>query len=649
MIKNKIMLIEILILLLVIPITFAQFEVNIISEKHDLIDHEIIVEVKNLDNFSKNFNLRFMLTNTNFNLDDIEHVYIYEYKPILKKFPIYSTRTVEKTCFFNQTIDNKTNVEIPYDCSYNETYISGFEYKRELDWIPIKRALDFDGKIAKTEYGNISVPKRNSAPKFDDFNKIYDTDGTKLFKITWKTPIVKRSSGYGSSGYFAIEDANTGINYDPWWNTNWRYKSEIKITNPDDSFIPNFGVRVALNTANLISAGKMKSDCSDIRIVNETSLTTIPHTVTNCNSASTNIYFKINMDKKETTNNIYIYYGNPSATSTNTTLCQSFYIFCDDFESGTLNNWNSRANNGGGWEIYNFGAGYGYVIRARQGTFAYRGAIDTYGKTEFYRTGVELIYDTLIYDPTGGTYNGVGIARSVKTDGAYDNNPFTNFIDTNNWGISNFRIANYSTALTMFSSDLPQYNNNWDTVSIRFNATHIRIDSLTRGNSSTTYRAFFNAHNAQNSSYFIAIHASTSDDTQHYIDNVRVRQASIIEPSYYFTGEESAPTTTTTTTTTIPSNGNITGVEFNDLFNIFKTGFVDGIFGNWFLAGLGLLAIGTWLGVSLGLSIDILLALTLPLTFTLVLTTVLPPLASLIIGLIATVLIYIIYLRLFRR
>lgn len=91
------------------------------------------------------------------------------------------------------------------------------------------------------------------------------------------------------------------------------------------------------------------------------------------------------------------------------------------------------------------------------------------------------------------------------------------------------------------------------------------------------------------------------------------------------------------------------GVTFQDIFNIFKVGFVDNIAGSWFLAGLMLVGISLWIGISLGFSVTSMLVIFLPISLTLVATSILPPTLSFIIAVVITVFMYLIYTRLFKK
>ena len=309
------------------------FNVKIISEKHDLTEHEVIIEVQNLDRKNRNFDLGFFITKTSFNLSELKDVWIYEWKPILKTFHNYTY--VNKTVYYpysNYIIQlasiNKTNqtFELPPNCwkdPKNSTHyacnvsvaIDNPYQAYELDWKPAKMQLIRHPDKVLADYGNIKIPKYNSKCEKDDFGNVYDCNGTKKFKIVWKTPISRLSNGWGSYGYYAIYDGLTNISYDPWWNTSWQYRRPINITEQSGNTLTDYQVKLTIDTATLISEGKMNSDCSDIRFTDEND-NEIPYWIeSGCNSANTIIWVKVPNIPASSSTTIYMYYGNSEASS----------------------------------------------------------------------------------------------------------------------------------------------------------------------------------------------------------------------------------------------------------------------------------------------------------------------------------------------
>ncbi len=106
-----------------------------------------------------------------------------------------------------------------------------------------------------------------------------------------------------------------------WWNGSWLYNSEINISSivSTDELV---SVNLTIDTKALIDAGKMQSDCDDLRFINDSNTGQLKYeyenkdsTVFGCNTNNTIIFIRETI-KSDNSTSIYMYYGNPSATST---------------------------------------------------------------------------------------------------------------------------------------------------------------------------------------------------------------------------------------------------------------------------------------------------------------------------------------------
>jgi len=96
------------------------------------------------------------------------------------------------------------------------------------------------------------------------------------------------------------------------------YRRPVTINNTQNSnTLTNYQVLITLNTQNLISAGKMKSDCGDIRISDSDGITKLSYWLETgtCNSTSTKIWTKVPSIPGGSTKTIYLYYGNLNLSS----------------------------------------------------------------------------------------------------------------------------------------------------------------------------------------------------------------------------------------------------------------------------------------------------------------------------------------------
>jgi hypothetical protein len=112
------------------------------------------------------------------------------------------------------------------------------------------------------------------------------------------------------------------------------YRRPITITNTTSS-LTDHQVLVTLDTQSLISAGKMRTDCGDIRFTDSDGTTSLNYWLeSGCNTTSTTIWVKVPSIPASSTKTIYVYYGNPSATSQSNG--DNTFDFFDDFEDGVI-------------------------------------------------------------------------------------------------------------------------------------------------------------------------------------------------------------------------------------------------------------------------------------------------------------------------
>lgn len=115
------------------------------------------------------------------------------------------------------------------------------------------------------------------------------------------------------------------------WLTNWNYRKAITISN-SGSLLTNYQIQITIDTASLIIATKLRSDCGDIRFTDTDGSTLINYWIeSGCNTSTTSIWIKV-PSIPNGTKIIYLYYGNPLEISLSNGT-NTFLVF-DDFESG---------------------------------------------------------------------------------------------------------------------------------------------------------------------------------------------------------------------------------------------------------------------------------------------------------------------------
>ena len=131
-----------------------------------------------------------------------------------------------------------------------------------------------------------------------------------------------------------IPGSTTNVNFEleqtTWWDINFRNKQELVVNNPTSEVLVDFpflanqenGRITGINTARLISEGKLKEDCSDLRFINQNEIEELSFEFESinslnfgCNTENTIIWLK--GDLRRGNNIFYMYYGNPEATLIN--------------------------------------------------------------------------------------------------------------------------------------------------------------------------------------------------------------------------------------------------------------------------------------------------------------------------------------------
>ena len=143
----------------------------------------------------------------------------------------------------------------------------------------------------------------------------------------------------GSYESFAEEAVNTTPS--GWFNSSWEYRKPIIIDNTlNPSQLTDFQILITFSSASLIDEGKMRSDCGDLRFADANGVKLNYWIESGINTENTRVWVKIPLVPAGSSTTIYMYYGNPEATSeSNGTATFEFF---DDFEN--LNNWNLRGS-----------------------------------------------------------------------------------------------------------------------------------------------------------------------------------------------------------------------------------------------------------------------------------------------------------------
>jgi len=119
------------------------------------------------------------------------------------------------------------------------------------------------------------------------------------------------------------------------WLDGWQYRVPITIRENSGNLLENYQVLIEINTEELISQGKMRSDCGDIRFALGNGTLLNYWIEDGCDSNETKIWVKIPEIPASGTKEIYMYYGNSLAESESNG--DAVFEFFDDFNRADIN------------------------------------------------------------------------------------------------------------------------------------------------------------------------------------------------------------------------------------------------------------------------------------------------------------------------
>ncbi|NPA33614.1 MAG: DUF2341 domain-containing protein, partial [Chlorobi bacterium] len=118
--------------------------------------------------------------------------------------------------------------------------------------------------------------------------------------------------------------------------TSWKYRNKIKIYNPNPFSVDSFQIRIEINTSELILAGQMAINGSDIRFTDE-NCNPIPFYIEGPIPSEKTVIFLLLDSLPDSTKikTIYMYYGNPFASPT-ASPPSAIFDYWDDFTGTSL-------------------------------------------------------------------------------------------------------------------------------------------------------------------------------------------------------------------------------------------------------------------------------------------------------------------------
>jgi len=164
----------------------------------------------------------------------------------------------------------------------------------------------------------------------------------KWFRIVFNPKIETVAKGYKTTGKIALNLSN--LIFDPWWNASWSYRKS-HVINSAAGAGTNYQVRITVHYgsgtdsgANVYLNSHCRTDFGDVRFVDDNDTTSLDYWMESKTDGDNAIFWVEVADDLSSANaTIYVYYGNPSATTTSNG--PNTFTFFDDFSTDPSTRW----------------------------------------------------------------------------------------------------------------------------------------------------------------------------------------------------------------------------------------------------------------------------------------------------------------------
>jgi hypothetical protein len=209
----------------------------------------------------------------------------------------------------------------------------------------------------------------------------------------------------------------------------WVYRMPITIGNAS-SAQTDYQIGLYLNLSAQVSAGKIKIDLGDLRFT-DSSGNALSYWIENATASAARIWVKMpSIPASPSTTTIYMYYGNPSATTTSNGTAT--FVFFDDFESYASG---SAIDNQGGWITKRVGGSGEATVRLVNGrNHLHISSTNSFTTVDYPCSVSNAGYALRIYEYGDNVGEAIGMSF---TDGQiiYDGDPYNGYkMDWWGWG-----------------------------------------------------------------------------------------------------------------------------------------------------------------------------------------------------------------------
>lgn len=149
------------------------------------------------------------------------------------------------------------------------------------------------------------------------------------------------------------DDGGIGVPDSEWYDLSWSKRQRVRVVNGDAATYSNAVVELTVPYDT-----DMQSDFDDLRFTDESGTTSVPFWVETVDpSTSATVWVQVPILDSKDTANLFMYYGNGSATSTSDAV--STFIAADDFEDGSLSEYSGDTSLFTAGTSFAYGGTYG--------------------------------------------------------------------------------------------------------------------------------------------------------------------------------------------------------------------------------------------------------------------------------------------------
>ena len=320
--------------------TVFSLSVSVVSEKHDIINHEIIFDVSTISDTkdtSKTWDLNiFGLSDKNI-INPIYEILTPQTIQIpiqvptttvcdVKHISLDDTNASNLTFYcWDKDVSKGTNKAVKlYPCQTQilcteTTYSQDTKPQDVNTWLPFG-VVD---KKNKKDSKSLSLP-----------TKLFAKDSHTFIKISWQIPL--DNGVWGSS-------ATWEMNPSSWWDATWSYKQKLTIKPSKMSLVGNITndhvILVDINSTNTNFWNNVKSDGGDIRFINGDENTQLKWHYEDFNYSTQRLRAWVQFTDTIRSNkdvDFYVYYGNSSASTD--------AVSSTTYPSGYVANWHLKSS-----------------------------------------------------------------------------------------------------------------------------------------------------------------------------------------------------------------------------------------------------------------------------------------------------------------